>query len=359
MTEPTRALTCPNCAQRFAWSPQLAGRKVKCPACQQVMRLPQQPGGAIEPIGGLLKDADKTYDLAESDSDSRSAPGKQTAAARATPSNCPNCNSKLKTGAVICVNCGYHVEKGARIDTQVGAAAAVTSSSAAEAGASALAGLGAYAATLAQQSMTTVHLEEDERRRMRLDYLIPLVLTGTALLGILFNSIALDTITQNILKDRDFKYQQRYAQAMGMPAPSPPSHSISLTRVAFMLVYASVRLIIQFPLMLLAIFLVARWFGSSFGTLGVALLKLLALALFSAMISDVFASLLVMISSGLGLGMIGLIMRLMVSAISYILLCVWLFDMETLEGFVMWLLVFPLPLAILFFLFLTVWSIFA
>ncbi len=359
MTESSAALTCPNCAQRFAWSPQLAGRKVKCPACQQVMRLPQQPGGAVEPIGGLLKDADQTYQLAESDGDSGkgSSRSKEDFPSRgAVPTRCPNCNSKLKVGAVICVNCGYHVEKGARLDTQVGEAAG--SDSDAKAAKSNVAGLGAYASLIGAAGLDHSALAEDsERQQWRKDVMIPVVLIIMALAGILLHCLVLETLVNNMMLDKQYQTDLKIAQAWGTPPPNPPSHSISVTRVATDLAAVSIRLIIQVPLLLLAIFITARLFGSSFGTLGPAMLKLMALALFTDMVNDVVYAILNLVTGGWA--GIGLLISLSINFSVFVLLCIWLFEMEYLEALVMWLLVFLGPTLVMFFLFTLLVSIFA
>ncbi|MCC6679810.1 MAG: hypothetical protein IT445_02805 [Phycisphaeraceae bacterium] len=130
----TPLISCPNCGKLFKWKPKLAGRKVTCTGCQQPLRMPKSGDGKFEAVGGLLKDkqdlkklneaSQGAYELSLSDSDVEDvhmdANAGRVATKAAAPTNCPSCNSKLKPGAVLCINCGYNIAEGKKINTAMG-----------------------------------------------------------------------------------------------------------------------------------------------------------------------------------------------------------------------------------------------
>ncbi len=89
------------------------------------MRVPREPAEAPEPIGPPPNE-DETYELnldkapaeiagEEGGAGAADAPG----SAAAANGKCPSCNQKLKPGAVICVQCGFSLEQGRKLRTRV------------------------------------------------------------------------------------------------------------------------------------------------------------------------------------------------------------------------------------------------
>ncbi len=76
----------------------LAGKKAKCPGCQQVIQIPVP----AVPIAGP----------------SVAAPA-PAAPATAESVGCPSCKSPAPEGSVICVQCGYNFKTGQALTTNV------------------------------------------------------------------------------------------------------------------------------------------------------------------------------------------------------------------------------------------------
>lgn len=109
------------CGQSFAAKDELAGRTVKCPKCSRPLAIPavgaagvvpaqlvpQQPAAAAAaapaPGGGLFDEVGIT-------------------AAPAGTMPCPACRAPMPLGAILCVQCGYNLHLGRRLETmRVGA----------------------------------------------------------------------------------------------------------------------------------------------------------------------------------------------------------------------------------------------
>ncbi|MFW6032948.1 MAG: hypothetical protein ACOCTI_06215 [Phycisphaeraceae bacterium] len=137
-------VACPHCGKEYRWKPEIAGRKVRC-KCGHKFRLPQEPGGAPEPLDGGQSASSppppaprprsrpsskpsssggdaNTYELAlpEDGEDEAAGSGGESAGA-AAEQHCPGCNRVLKPGAVICINCGYNLAAGEKLSTDIGA----------------------------------------------------------------------------------------------------------------------------------------------------------------------------------------------------------------------------------------------
>ena len=127
------------CGKAFAAKDELAGKTVKCPACQQPLKIPGGPAAAApaakpaaakpaapgssskpaapKPGGAAARPAAPT---------SASAPvtgagdlfdeiGLQAAAPDTRP--CPGCTEPMPLAAVICIKCGYNTRLGRRMET--------------------------------------------------------------------------------------------------------------------------------------------------------------------------------------------------------------------------------------------------
>ena len=111
MAEGTQAtITCDACGRHYAWKPQIAGKKVKC-KCGQVLTVPVGPP--------------ENPDMAPSD-----APPEDNAVLAAAPTACPACGQELSPGSVLCVHCGYNLQTGQYIGTQLEADAAAATATA-------------------------------------------------------------------------------------------------------------------------------------------------------------------------------------------------------------------------------------
>lgn len=91
-----------SCGQAFAAPDHLAGRAVKCPKCSQPLNIPAaQPQQPAAPAGGL---ADL---LAEEGLATKAGSGPQ----------CPSCSAPMPPHGFLCVQCGYNVQAGRKIQT--------------------------------------------------------------------------------------------------------------------------------------------------------------------------------------------------------------------------------------------------
>ena len=106
----------------------------------------------------------------------------------------------------------------------------------------------------------------------------------------------------------------------------------------------AVQTLLQLPLMLAAIFLTAALFASNYGTLGKAMIKLLALVLLVSCFEDA-CYLLLDIATG-GFGGIGFLLVTALSIALFFSLAMPLFDMDVNEAFVLWFITLIGPLAI-------------
>jgi hypothetical protein len=80
-------ILCGDCGRRLRVQDELRGRAVKCPAC----------GGRIQAVSDLLQTAPSAGEGA---------------------SSCPGCGAAMAAGAVLCIDCGYHLGKGAHLKTR-------------------------------------------------------------------------------------------------------------------------------------------------------------------------------------------------------------------------------------------------
>ena len=97
---------CGNCSAQFKAKDELAGRRVKCPKCKNavVISAPRAAAAARGPKRG----ANPLLDILDEE-DVRS---------RANGPMCDNCGSEVKPGSVICIDCGFNLETGDRLETE-------------------------------------------------------------------------------------------------------------------------------------------------------------------------------------------------------------------------------------------------
>ena len=97
---------CGNCSAQFKAKDELAGRRVKCPKCQSPVTIKAPPVAA--PSAAKKRAANPLLDILDEE-DVRS---------RASGPICDNCGSEVKHGAVICIDCGFNLETGDRLETE-------------------------------------------------------------------------------------------------------------------------------------------------------------------------------------------------------------------------------------------------
>ena len=74
------------------------------------------PRPAPEPEPDVYE-VDLPDDMRHVDVVSAAAPDPPTVGA--TPAKCPSCNGRLRAGAVICMNCGFNLADGGKIETRI------------------------------------------------------------------------------------------------------------------------------------------------------------------------------------------------------------------------------------------------
>ncbi|MCH1440825.1 MAG: hypothetical protein L7W43_14275 [Rubripirellula sp.] len=85
----------------------MQGKSVKCPGCQQVLRVPA--GGASKPVA-TPKPAAAPAD------DSMAGLFDEEGFSAAVEAVCPSCRAEMPGNAVLCTKCGYHKEAGATLE---------------------------------------------------------------------------------------------------------------------------------------------------------------------------------------------------------------------------------------------------
>jgi len=343
MPDAQHTIRCPACDKAYRWKPELGGKKVQC-KCGQKFRIPAQASGHAEalgpppgadphePVGYEIKEED----LPEDEKPQAASPGQAVAG----DGRCPSCGSKIKPEAVICLNCGFNLQEGRKVQTQVLDPAAGPSPGPAPADPPSLAAVnpvaGAAAADLGARAQRDAEMAEDAQRQHRFNELIlPLILLGAGALLVVLGNSAYALLPYN-------EYELN-----------------GIARGLYNLVMAGARFIIQIPIMLVGIFLVARLFGSSYGSLGTAILKLMAIALGMNATSAIVELIILFMTGGISVMGIEGIMGWGASLITFFILCARLFDMDGLEGFVFWLILEFGPWIALFFLGAIIASFFA
>lgn len=103
----------PNCRSALQLAEKFAGQRIWCPACRQILEVPVTLFGRqeIPQVVAAVPAAQDDTPLALSAScvvEEAPPPAKPTA----DSGRCPSCNAQFAAGALVCVQCGYHLEKG-------------------------------------------------------------------------------------------------------------------------------------------------------------------------------------------------------------------------------------------------------
>ena len=102
---------CDSCSTRFQAKDELAGRRVKCPKCKTALTIPvarKSPAARKSPTSSVAAH-DPLLDLLD----------EQNVRAVSQGPVCANCGSDLRPGAVVCVDCGFNVETGVQLSTEI------------------------------------------------------------------------------------------------------------------------------------------------------------------------------------------------------------------------------------------------
>lgn len=285
-------VNCPDCGKGYRWQESLVGRVVPCKQCHTEFIVPDAPG-----VGQLKPPAPDTgEDIYELDLGEESQPSQ--AAAPAVGGKCPSCNSPVKDHAVICLNCGFNMQEGTKIQTAVAAPIAPTEIQPAnEPPPTPI----SKRDQRDHENAATVHAEH-----RWIDYKLPTILIIVGCLLVLINNFLL--------------------------APNAPfnaglysSHAEAMLAYTIDVVYSTV---IHCGLLFAGLFVLLWLFGSSFGAIGSVLLKVLAITLFTQEID--FLTLLT-IDFMTGSSLLAFFLSWFVYLSLMIVLCIKLFDLDAAE----------------------------
>lgn len=313
-----QSIACPHCNKSYTFKPQLAGKKVRC-KCGAKFRVPSDVQGNVELIEAPQSEDGYDLDIPADEPTSTKSPSisaAQLALSGAgdddgSPNQCPACGGKVKPSAVICINCGFNIAQGTKMTTQVATDGDATPASPV-AGKSkpgkALTGTAAAAhAAVADKSKRQAEMAAEIANEHKFkNIILPLMLVGIALVLTGFNSFLLSGMADRA--------------------------SLSIP------IWAVVRLIIQLPIMLVGIIVVAKLFGTSFGPIGTALLKLTAIVMFAGALDDMVSLIMAMTVGG-----IGFLIEISLSFGVFFVVCTWILETEPIETMVLWFLTKIVP----------------
>ena len=97
---------CGSCSAQFKAKDELAGRRIKCPKCQNPVVI--AAAAVAAPRAPKRSAANPLMDILDEE-DVRS---------RTSGPICDNCGSEVKRGMVICIDCGFNLETGDRLETE-------------------------------------------------------------------------------------------------------------------------------------------------------------------------------------------------------------------------------------------------
>jgi len=295
---------CPNCGKAYRWQSKIAAKKVRC-ECTQKFRVPMVAGETPLPDGPLVGlppeakppetnppetnapeakpppvvsprpappskpkpavpepdpyELDLPDDLAGDTApvSARSPQGRVPDAAGA--SKCPSCNSPLRPGAVICLNCGFNLAEGAKLQTVVGVAPGDDAPAAADAHPKKrdAPAEGGDHRVLARAKLQDDLAADMAKRHHFQEKTLPLIFLAVGAVLLLVNAFLLMTEVNR------FSY--------GMPSGIAGNLA---ALIGYLILFA-----VQLPCLFVGILIVSKLFGSAFGELFSALKKLAALAL--------------------------------------------------------------------------------
>ena len=269
MLDELPTIGCPHCRRRFVWKQDMAGKVVRC-TCSRTFMIPGQP----ESAAGLGDDAGiESRDRGVEAGDFDLPAHEESPDDADLLVHCPSCNLPMKASALVCLNCGYNIRDGAKVQTRVlepmvqptlsrsltgdpiakaahGAGDAATGAPQAAAGTDALAHM--RRPTGVAQSLR--RRDDDRRDSPFIDIYLPVIFI---IVGVMLYA---------------------YAAISADMSPAVVARDIAL--------YVAVMV----PLLLATLYLTARLIGTAYGSLGIGLLKLTGLALGPMALADVIGA---------------------------------------------------------------------
>jgi len=360
--EPTNAaagwFACPTCGKQYRFKPEIAGKKAQCKGCGSKFVSPAVEGeparllelgstASAEPAAPLqaaappaappalaIAPADDGYELALPGNDPISlSPAKPEAVVK-HQGKCPQCGSKLKPEAILCLNCGYNLAEGKKVQTEVGEVPDPAAAQSAKPTGPAPQLLANQAFSQATSRVAKrLEAREDEDDGTKTDYIIPLSVLGAGVLLIILN--ALVVYDPYIWIDRVNKAN---SAGFGVLMAAPEPIVLRLTQLARM----GFTVLLQIPFLFIGLLLVAKLFGTSFGYIVPAMIKILACAVAVNAIDYTVYFLLDRVTDGFAF--IGSMFSSSVSFATFWALTSWLFDLEIMEMFVLYVLTAMLPI---------------
>jgi len=282
---------------------------------------PPAPESAPPPAEG-----DESYDLAVDDGGSSAA----TAEVHAKyGGKCPNCNQSLKEGAVICLNCGFNLLQGKKLETAVGVAD--------DAGPVPAGAIGAKDALS----------DEDNPEHKWTELYIPLILLGSSLLVFLVGAF---------LSADPEVFADLLANATG---PAPSEGALYAMAVGFNFTLRLVQLLLTAPVIIVACIFISSIFSTDFGPVGTALLKMLSMGATLIASEMIVGGFVFWLTEGGVMGMEYIFTFAITFGVFYVL-AMKLLDLDAMETIVLYLFVYFVPWVLLFFggVFL-LWLVFA
>jgi len=256
-------VACPACRKRFVWKPDFAGKAVKC-TCGKAFIIPALPENL--PLRAAAAPA-STVPLGAGDFEGPLV--ERPVAAR----NCPSCNLPMKPGAAVCLNCGFDVRRGGKVQTKVLDDDGPPPLPASIAAASATDFVAQSpdqtpAPTSARRSRVTealVRRDDDQGETPFVDFYLPIIfLIAGVLLTVLHALQEDETIGRGFLR-------------------------------------AGINLVLKVPLMLAAVTLTAHLMGISYGPLTTGLLKIAGIVMGPMALADVILASILSATLGFGI----------------------------------------------------------
>lgn len=281
-------VTCPDCGKGYRWQDALAGRTVACKQCGTQFTVPDAPGMglALEPTND-----DGIYDLETPEIDQ---PRQLTVPA--VGGKCPNCNSPVKEHAVLCLNCGFNMQQGTKIQTEV-----------AEPVDEADIEPNKVDGPLSRREQRDRDAAEQIHAEHRwIDYKLPIILIIVGCLLTLINNALL--------------------------APNAPNLSAGLSGTgevfAVYTIATAYAMVVNSLLLFAGLFLLLWLFGSSFGALGSVLLKILAITLMAQEVDFMAVAVFDIVT---GAGFLGIVFSWAIYLGMMVGLCMKLLDVDVAE----------------------------
>jgi len=326
-------IECAQCGKVYRWKPELAGKKVKC-ACGNKISVPRQDEPANE---------SGTYELNFDDDEPndspppRPAPEKKPEAKPDTPAKpksksksksdnggkgrCPSCGNAVKAGAVICMNCGYNLQTGQKVETAVNPGEAGAAKGGGKPAGEVPKLTGLAAAMVRQKADQDAIAADKDKEHRTTEVYIPI--------GLFAGGVALLLIYELLLRQ-----VSDLADIWGT--------SQFITR-AILMGLDAFTVFIQIPFVFAGLFVTAAMFGSSYGPIIIATLKMLALVIFTTAISYFTHGLIMLITENLSVFGFEYMITWGAAAVAFFGIAMSMFEMDFLEAFVLYIIanVFP------------------